>query len=93
MLVNEIDSGSESKDGKMAAVHGLLLEQQQTLCVLEKAWRKVSQASVNVDGVSSAFFSAELRTHQTQARSLNETTICVQSIFHNVLTEVGNKKA
>jgi len=60
-LLNNIDSSSVSKDGKMEAmaVHGLL-EQQETLWVSEiliciKAWLKVSQASVNGDVVSNVF--------------------------------------
>jgi len=59
--LKKLDGSSVSKDGKTEAVHGLL-EQQQTLCLLEILYaasngRKCRgrQASVNSDVVLNAF--------------------------------------
>ena len=73
MLLNKIDSSSVSKDGKIEAVHDLL-EQQETLCLLQtlmcseaggKSRRR--QASVNSDVVSNVFCS---RTADTSNKYL-----------------------
>jgi len=49
----------------------------------------VSQASLNGQVVSSAFCSRMVDTSNT---SLNEKMMCVQSIFHNVWTEVRKQE-
>jgi len=62
-LLNEIDSSSVWKDGKIEVVHGLP-EQQQTLCLSETRYaaspggksRRRRQAAANGIVVSNAFF-------------------------------------
>jgi len=67
-LLNKIDSSNVSKDGKTEAMHGLL-EQRQTLCLLETwyAARRggVSHACLSVNATSRGMrFAAERRTHE-----------------------------